>query len=108
MWLCTCMYVGELPKVTLQLLIELGISGCWTLSTVLLFLKQEHCRSLAQGQVLPGTQTWCNFFLDSWPQLGPMAAGRVQRLGAQHPFQLAFLSCGAKKPKATFPRCPCS
>lgn len=28
MWVCTCMYVGELSKVTCQLLIELRIPRC--------------------------------------------------------------------------------
>lgn len=69
MWVRTHRQVSKLPKVTHQAVIELGISRCWTLSTVLPFCyNRAAAGTLAKGRFSPGKQaSWSNPVLDSRP-----------------------------------------
>lgn len=111
MWVHTHRHVSELSKLTHQAVIELGISRCWTLSTVLPFCYNRVTAGiLAKGRFFPGKQaSWSSLVLDSglssasWQHDG--CSGVVLTV-LSAPLPLAFLCYRAKKVQTDISQMP--
>lgn len=113
LWVCMAMHVGELSKVTCQLLIKLRIPGCWTQSTVLFVLLTGILQELwpragtSKINKPPGPMwTWILGLSSAlWLQGGHR--GLVLNIV---PVPSSWPSCAIepRRPKATFTGCPCS